>query len=313
MTELDEIDIEAHRWAQRLQEGRLSEADRRALSAWQAQSDGHVRAFIRARALSLYMDDLRRRSGVSGTNALSRRQMLAATVSGLALLGGFSWLGMEMFRGQPVERRYETQTGESQRLVLADASELWLNTATEVLVAYGRNRDIQLVHGEVLVTVAKEVRPLVLRARDWVLHALDAVFCAREDVGGVVVSVERGELAVLDPRTDRILRRLEQNQEAVLDSRGGARVRLLSEPELDNRLAWRTRQVVFDQASVQEAIAEMNRYRVRKLRVVGPATAKTVSGTWLVDKPELFLSSLETTFNLRAIEKGGEIVLEPLS
>jgi transmembrane sensor len=64
--------------------------------------------------------------------------------------------------------------------------------------------------------------------------------------------------------------------------------------------------------TLEDAVAEMNRYSDIKLRVDDPAlAAERVSGTFAAGEPESFAESLELFLPLRAVRHGQVIMLVP--
>jgi transmembrane sensor len=307
---LSPLDVDAFHWVVRLEQGRLGRAERRALMAWLQQGREQQRALIHARAFCNYVDELAGNRSPVRVPLVSRRRVLVAGAGGLALAGiaGIAWLRTGSLTD--VERRYVTQVGGSRRLVLPDHSVLLLNTDTDVRVRYAQGRDVRMERGEALVTAAHGTGLFVVHVPGWVLTTLGAVFAVREDAGRVVVAVEEGELALLHTASGRAYRRLLPYFEAVLDPAGGIAVRAITGTELNDRLAWREGYVTFRHVALQDAVAEMNRYLARRIRVADPPVSRlTVLGTWPITRPEEFVSSLTAEFGLHAVQGDGEIVL----
>jgi len=74
-----------------------------------------------------------------------------------------------------------TDIGESRRIGLADGSEIVLNTASEVSVAYtGNRRALRVIRGEALFKVAKDdSRPFLVYAGQVVVRATGTAFVIR--------------------------------------------------------------------------------------------------------------------------------------
>src|SRR5690606_11580505 len=79
---------------------------------------------------------------------------------------------------------YRTATGEQRRSVLADGTQLQLNTASAVDVAYDANsRRLVLREGEILITTAPDPagRPFFVQTPQGIVQALGTRFSVRSD------------------------------------------------------------------------------------------------------------------------------------
>jgi transmembrane sensor len=315
---MNKIDDEAFRWVVRQETGPLSTEEQGKLDAWLAQSRRHHGAYIRAHAVILYC----KRVGSLGRGVpLSslqrdlanpgRRRLLTAAASVTTVAGVGLWLGRGWIEELESSARYVTRVGEMRSVVLADASELLLNTATEVLVRYGHGaREVRLLHGEALFTVAQALRPFTVHVGDWVLLTANATFAVRDDATGIDLKVKGGDVEAQPRSGNATSQRLTGNQEASLREQGVAEVRTVRQAELDRRLAWRKGLVIFDGESVREAVAQMNRYTTRKIELEGlPIFEQPVVGVFHSTDTAPFVAMLERQLGVHAVERGNEIVL----
>jgi transmembrane sensor len=80
--------------------------------------------------------------------------------------------------------------------------------------------------------------------------------------------------------------------------------------EIDNALAWRTGQLVFDGDTVAEAVAEFNRYNVRKIELSDAALGqKKMIGRFRTNEPDAFAHAVEILTDSRAIITAERIIL----
>ena len=321
-TEHNEADLEAFRWVVRLENGPLSPEQQRHFEAWRESSRKNQGAYIRAAAASLHFDRLS--ALAAGREAswpepkpsinLTRRWWIAAASSAAFL--GTAGVCFYLNRPKELAARYVSAVGELRRINLDDGSSLLLNTATEILVQYGlAAREVSLVRGEALFGVSGERRPFVVRAGEWILRSVvTSSFAIRCEPTETQVNVARGTVEALPAQTARRPRakprRLLAGEGASLHPDGVVQVRQRSNPEMERQLAWRTGLIIFDGEPLREAIAEMNRYSVRQFVVADPALAEhPIVGTFQTTDTETFVSMIEATLRVQAVEQGSVTLL----
>src|SRR5262249_4112176 len=97
---------------------------------------------------------------------------------------------------------------------------------------------------------------------------------------------------------------------AILHPDGVAQVRRRSAAEMERQLAWRTGVIVFDGEPLHEAIAEVNRYSARQFVVADPLIAeRPIVGTFKTTDTDTFVSMIEATLRVQAVEQGGVTLL----
>lgn len=330
-TELNPIDLEAVRWVQLMDSGALSPEDQRQLDAWLAVSSRHKGALIRARAASLHLDRLaafaRGGSAVEspppdqphdrGVNSRStrRRWMIAAAAS----LAGVVSLGAWLYREQIQEHwggiDYVSNRGELKEVTLADGSVLSLNTQTEVRVYYTqKQRDIHLIRGEALFNVAHDsTRPFAVRVGEWTATALGTAFTIHQAAAAATnITVTEGvvELRHADASYVGPPPQLTHNQEALLHGDGSMELLPATDSDIAKQLAWRRHLVVFTGEPLRQAIMEMNRYSPRPIVVEDPElAARQIVGVFSTLDTQTFVSGMEATLDVKAVESNQTIVL----
>ncbi|MEJ1961314.1 MAG: DUF4974 domain-containing protein [Gammaproteobacteria bacterium] len=81
-------------------------------------------------------------------------------------------------------------------------------------------------------------------------------------------------------------------------------------PEAETHLSWRNGVLMFRDQSLAEAVAEFNRYNVRKIAIVDPAVAALkVEGNFRATNVDAFVRLLESGFPVRASAEKDRIVL----
>ncbi|WP_169336755.1 FecR family protein [Woodsholea maritima] len=207
---------------------------------------------------------------------------------------------------------YHTHIGEQREIALADGTLVTLNTNTAIEVAYsGAERRLDVIRGEAFFDVAHdEMRPFIVHAADSQIRALGTSFIVRREVDRVdvtllsgIVEVTRGEEGVdrvaLEPG-DRLRRHIEHSSLA------------MDRPALDVVTAWKNGQLILKNTPLVEALAEMNRYSYRPIRLKGGALQDArLSGVFRVTEAHLFAQSLAEIYNLEISEESEALILEP--
>jgi transmembrane sensor len=298
----------------RLDDPSCSDADRAAFQAWRDESHEHEAAFEREAVAWARLDRLRvlrppgerpdrdllepaRRSSLPG---LSRspwaRGMAAAAVAALVVTGVMSF---------GTSTAYATAIGERRVVVLSDNSRIELNTDSKVVVRYRNGvREVRLVRGEAVFEAAKDTRPFVIKAADAVMQADgSAELAVRLRSDGAVVTVRKGAVD-LDPepteRKDEL--RLNAGVAAIYGS-AGSRSRSVSESEIDRALAWRQGAIALNGQSLEQAVAEFNRYNRQQVSIADPSiSGLRLAGYFQTTEPKGFVAAVTSAFPVRATE-----------
>lgn len=314
------IRYEASRWALLKADG-LSTSQQKELQAWLAKDRRHWGALRSAEELDGHLKEILPR--YRGTyvvefppagSRFNRRALLtmgtsAVALTGIGLLVRKEWLD-PVHGGIP----HQTGVGEMQTVLLRQA-QMILNTATRMVIDdYDpRHHEASLIRGEAMVTVPPGVNALIVRAGDWILRAVGVTFDVRRYVSSFNVVVTEGTLEVLGPPASAV-RPLRLAAYYDADLGATAQVRSISSKELERRLAWRTGRVVFMGQSVREAVAEINRYRTRRIVLTDPRVlGKPFSGSFLASDTKGFINSLKLMYHLEEEINGSEIILRPRS
>lgn len=310
----DLVLAEASAWLARLQGSARTPATEQAFKAWLAEDPAHARAFARV----THTWDIIPGAAMQG-QAASRprpphrqspwRYAIAAGVAILLLLvGGYTLR-------DPV---YRTGIGEQKAITLDDGTRITLNTDTRVVVSYRQaERRIGLTHGEAMFEVAKNPqRPFVVEAGAKQVRALGTTFLVRNEADQVAVVLIEGRVKVSD---DAPPRRSEPAGDAVTLTPGerlvlnasGAQRQVLDRPKVEEVTAWRQGEVIFDNANLADAVAELNRYGTTRLRLEGPALARLrVSGVFATHDPVEFANAVAKLHDLDVVPGKDGVVLE---
>jgi len=296
------IDQEAVRWLVRNSGNAMGSAEREAFDAWFAADIRHKGAYARAAAIqnalsrATVQESLRPRreqleiewAGASWNQASSRRAFLrfGAMAAGVAVIATAS-----VFSMLPDDAQVVTAKGEFRKVQLADHSVATVNSGSGIEVSLTRSaRDITLRRGEAWFDVARDKsKPFTVAAGDVRARAVGTAFGVRRFANGAEVMVTEGSVEVWS--SDGAARKylLAAGDSAFVPS-GGAKITVKRQPEeIERKLAWREGKVIFVNQTLDEAVADFNRYSLRKIVVMDPRLgSKTLVGQYPIDAPEVF-------------------------
>lgn len=319
-------------WADRL--GNLTDAERRELAAWIAESKVHAQAFERMRQLladaavfeALETADRpaealpsfptipnaarHRPRAQRAAPRLARRQAIAAGIAGaLALpLAGYWALhrGEEDSAPSSPRLRYASGVGERRRLVLPDGSGLLLDAASAVAVHFTEGRrTITLDRGAARFDVRRDAsRPFEVRTPLAVMMALGTSFSTdilssaselRVFSGRVQLTVQDGASLVIPAR------------QWALAQAGSLETGSFNPA---SHAGWPDDWLDADSMRLGFAVERLARYSATPLRLDDPELADlTFSGRFRLDTPEQSLALIGALFGLRAERRSGTIYL----
>ena len=287
-------------WYSLTQSGDISAEEVRQLELWRQADSEHERAWQRMvglpeliRGNAAVLRDPLARTTLQQTRYVSgdRRQVLKL-LAGASLLGAIGWQSRESHWLQGSLADLNTATGERRREVLADGTQLWMNTATAVDIVYtASERRIFLRYGEINVLTGQDPagRPLVVQTRDAELRPLGTRFTVRrdEDGGGTLLSVSSGRVAAS----------LGSGSAWVVES--GQRARLEADivvsPSVAEDDAWLDGFVTAQAMRLGDLVNQLARYRPGILRCDPRVADLRVTGSYPLDDNERILTLLESS------------------
>lgn len=286
--------------------------------AWVELNPAHGVAFAKAEAGWELTERLRESAPPVGPEAIagpagrfealfSRRTMgalLAATLLGT--------VGTVAIQKWAVVDRYRTVIGQERALRLADGSIVRLNTDSAIEVAMQNDqRFVRLLKGEARFDVAHNpARPFIVQAGDSTLRAVGTAFNVRLRPELTELTVIEGRVAVRDSGT--AARTVAAGSAAAI--RGGTvAITPLGRGQLVQRTAWQTGVIQFDGETLDQAVAEFNRYRRTPIVIGDPQIASIrIGGTFRPSNSDQFVTALRLSFGIRSVgDKGDSIILLP--
>lgn len=274
----------------------------------------------------------------SPARSLTRRRVWVpafAAMAGIAVSVGAGLTAWNHWQAQPVyAQSFSTPRGQQAEVTLPDGSRLRLDAATRLQVTYYRqHRDVQLSDGQAVFSVQADVsRPFRVLAGPMRVTVVGTRFMVRHlpDMpgdAGVHVAVEEGRVRVERaagqadagpgpgsmgpsnaPGTDAVV--LGAGQQVTSDGLG-VLTSVTTLPDASFAL-WRDHRVRFDNTRLDQALAELARYRDPQLVVRDPAAAALrVTGVFDPRDPATFRRVLPLSLPVKLREGGGttEVVL----
>jgi transmembrane sensor len=243
-------------------------------------------------------------------------------------------VGIYLVHVSPID--YVSGIGERRVLHIEDGSTITMNTRSRMRVWLTQHaRDIELLEGEALFDVAHDPsRPFRVHVGHTVVEAVGTQFSVYRGERGTKVSVVEGRVKIfayqspapliLNPNavawTDMGATDIERppppipvaaREEAQVSTEGGGTAdfdverRAVSAQEIEHHLAWVNGQLVFENATLAETIAEFNRYNRRKLQIDDPTLAQIhLGGAFSSTNVDEFIVELNTLFSIRAVPVG---------
>lgn len=287
------------------------------LDAWLAASEAHAAAFLRAeRTLGLAVElagepellALRARAlAIRPERSLMRPAIAASLVAAVAL--GLTLLSLDFAPRLDATERYENPHGTRSSIRLADGSRVDLNSDSVVEVHLtSSRRAIKLLKGQAWFDVAPDNRPFLVQAAGRTIRDIGTSFDVRLMDRSVQVAVSEGRVAVATARTPPT--EIGAGQRLISRPDGGVQIQSWDVAALGD---WRFGRVQFSGTSLDEAVAEMNRYVERPIRIGDPSLEDLkVSGVFFTDGSSGFLRALTSLHGLE-IQSGleGEEVILP--
>lgn len=198
-------------------------------------------------------------------------------------------------------RQYATQVGQRLQLSLPDASVVDTNTATQLSVRlFDNRRVVELKAGEVSFAVAPDARwPFYVETGDATIRVTGTRFNVRRDADAVRVAVDSGTVEVKFGHwwnRSQVLLRADQGTHTL--AQGG--LSPSADVDVSDLLAWHVGRVVFRDQPLADAVAEMNRYGRKNMRVADATAGRIhISGVFSVDNPQAFLELLPMIWPVR--------------
>lgn len=281
---------EALTWFARLQDSKAGPEVRRAFAAWHDASPEHAEAYARVADLwqsPVLNDALAHYAAIP--LPVARPRPLRPWAAAACLLLAMGW---GLHAGGLIDRwraDYATVTGEQRRIVLADGSQVTLNTDTALVSHFdGERRGIRILRGEAYFEVKPDsARPFIVAAADATVQVVGTRFTVRAG-SATQVAVESGIVACA-AGTGATLR-LTAGQQAAISAHG---VEKRSAADSLPAFAWLQGRLIFQDRPLAEVVAELDRYHPGVIYLAGGKLAATrITGNYKLGDTDAVIRNL---------------------
>ena len=326
-----EIAAEAAVWIARLHGPSRTRQLEQEFRVWQASSPAHRAAFERCTdawqdiprigLVTAYEGLAARRAG-GGLREAARRWITACAAAGAVAAGAV--FALQWYS----QNAYRTNVGEQRLVVLEDGSRMLLNTDTRLRVDFSASqRTVEVRSGEAFFEVSKDARrPFVVRIAGSEVVAVGTAFSVRyapaaHAAGELAVTLVEGRVNVRAAGKPGDVLAPEQpvwmkaGDRLLLDRPSGhpasGVVARLDRPNVERVLAWKRDEAVFDDTSLADAVAEMNRYNRTPIVLLDglESDGLRVSGLYHTGDSTGFASAVAALHGLEVREEDGRLEL----
>lgn len=251
--ETDPVFMTALEWLARMQDDKVSSADRARFAEWRAASRQNADAYARAEQLWNRFDIVKPEyQRLRRADALTRRSVLLGGVAVFALGGGYLALRPDLFAD------LSTGIGERRVFTLADGSTVELGSHSALSLRYtDGERRLVLHRGQGFFTVAADgTRPFVVEAAGGAIRALGTRFDVKLTDAEVTVTVTEHSVSVTPAGSSAVT--VEEGWQVSYDPQGAGQPRQI---DLETVQAWRRDRIVFEDVPLRRVLRELERYR----------------------------------------------------
>jgi transmembrane sensor len=308
-------DERASLWAARLDGGILSADDRAALDAWLAEHPQHRQLLSAYCQLSSDLErdlprlaeaaDLPYRSTGSTATGRHRRRRAWPILAAAAAVALILFVALPQPSTEQSDS-FATTVAQRQERNLADGSRIQLNAHTAMAVAFtAQERRVRLASGQAFFDVASDPhRPFIVETPAGAVRVTGTKFDVRcEGSSPLEVVVLEGSVQVREGS------RSEDTAASVALVAGNhyiggpqPTVRDLSPAALENALAWRRGQIVFEGSPLRDVLSRFARYHGRGLSASNAAGQLSIGGRYSLDDLEGFLGALEDIHPVEVVQ-----------
>lgn len=300
-----EVVERASLWLARLWSEAVTAEDIAACERWRAAHPDHERAWQRLGTIGqkfealdklpprVAFDTLTARPAPRVSDAGRRRAL--RVFGGVITLAGAGYTLRRSPMWDTVTADYSTGVGEVRRVMLADGTQLWLDTASSVDVRFSPDeRHISLRRGRICIETgpsnSTHGAPLVVATRQGEIRDIGTRFTVRDDGARTQVAVFDG-IVLVRPARGAQTQRLNAGQAASFSS-GAIEPLAESTPFDENAAAWTRAQLVVERIRLGDLIETLSHYRRGVLRCDAAVADLLVSGVFSLADTDRALASL---------------------
>ncbi len=323
----DAIHEQAADWFVRLREPNIAPEQIQAWQSWMSSDERHPPAFDRIAEVSNVLRSIPTPPLPYVRPMWSRLWLGGLAAAVLGIVAALTWMRLSSQSPAWVaggDNVLQTVVGENRVVTLTDGSKVTLGGATTLRVELGEQvRQLDLLRGEAFFVVAHDAsRPFKVRAGDTTVVAIGTEFNVKNGSDRVVVSVVEGRVNVeptmgsvsltllheLRPKSGLV--RVSAGEQTVARGAGIEPAVQLSDAVATT--SWQTGRLAFRLQPLRYVLEDVNRYAPKPLVVEDERVAGLLfSGTVMGNNVMGWVASIESAFDLRAVEEAGRIVLVP--
>lgn len=316
-------EMAAH-WAAKIDGGSMSEADRQELERWLSADPAHRLALSAYCQLSTDLEQTLPQLVRSGSlsmpespGAARRPWLRAAWAAGICAAAAALAVGVWLQQPEADQQLIATSVGQRQSLTLRDGTRVELNARTNLAVQFRDDeRRVRLADGQAFFQVAKDPRrAFVVETPSGSVRVTGTEFDVRADARNeFAVTVVEGSVQVspvhLEGRAAGPTSLVAGQQ--LIARPDGVLTRSIEAAQLEDLLAWRRGQVVFDGTSLGDALAEFARYHGRSISAAPEVASLTLGGRYNLDNLDDFLNAIEAFLPVQVLrDLSGAISVTP--
>ncbi|MBB5610730.1 MULTISPECIES: FecR domain-containing protein [unclassified Janthinobacterium] len=271
---------------------------------WRTQHPDHERAWQRIEAFNGQLQDLSSPVHSAITHATltrpatPKRRQAVKTLAVLIFAGSAGWVAQEQTPWRRWSADYRTAVGERRSVVLADGTQMILNTNSAVNLHFDAERRlVELIAGEILVTTAKDqqntARPFLVQTRHGRARALGTRFSVQQlgDASCVKVLHSAVEIAPVSGAPTLILH---AGQQASFTASSILPVL----PVLEGSTAWTDGFIVALGLRLDDFLADVGRYCSYALSCDPAVAGRRVSGSYALADIDTLLDTVSVMLHL---------------
>jgi transmembrane sensor len=231
-----------------------------------------------------------------------RQRMLKKVTAGVtfSFVIALSWVIDPVWHSEEMH----TMVGQQTSFDLKDGSHVDLNTNSMLVVEqHLYSRRLHLKQGEALFTVQHGWRPFTVFANQTQIRDIGTIFNVRNIEDGAIVTVVEGSVEVRTANAQRIL-----TKDISVTTQAGT----ISESRCTSaNIAWQQGRLVFDGTPLQEAVAEIQRYRQAPVVIQDSKVGlMRLSGEYDINAIESLLKTLPLSLGIQAsYQTDGKVIL----
>jgi len=203
---------------------------------------------------------------------------------------------------------YTTPPGKQRSVILADGSEIIMNTDTAISVDYStQHRQITLHDGEAYFTVAADAkRPFEVQTHSGQVRALGTEFNIKTGQNDVTVTVYQHAVRVT-AENGKVIESLPEGQQVAFSDDA---LSAATTANLQRGQAWRKQRMIFQDRPLAEVIAELNRYRSGSIIVMNnDIKTLPITGVFATDDTNIALQTIEQSLPVTVTKITKKLVL----